>query len=335
MLICNNSAVAEGDFRTRWAFETLHASGDIDSFRLIPFGEAGSLMRTRFLADVSEQVADYRPDVVIWHKDDGKDLSHDLVARIAAKTRLVYHDLDPWMWWIKPVQPNQRILSRYASLVFLCGLGSIAAQFKEATDRIRYSPHGYYDIDIPPPVTVKVPHMIFIGSIHRRAKRLLGRFAPEQHSGRTRAVWILRRRLGKQFEVYGTGYPADWKIQPCEFQRQFELINRSLASFAIDAAPKAPFYFSNRTPFSLACGSIHFKISRKGDEEQFGDCPGLISVPDPDNAADMFEEVCDWTEKQREEISAETREFARQRLRQPDLYREMLILAAEASISDR
>jgi hypothetical protein len=324
VMICNNSVSDEGDFRTRWAFQTLVDGGNINSFRLIPFGEAGSEMRRNFVRDVVGEVADYRPDVLIWHKDDGRDLSADLVRSLASKTRLLYHDLDPWMRWIKPVQPNQRLLAKNARLVYLCGLGSIAQQFTEASKRIRYSPHGYYDIDIPAKGRDKTPKMVFIGSIHRRAKRLLRRFAPEQHPGRTRAVRVLRERLGHRFDVYGNGYPAAWNIRPCAFHDQFDLIDRYLASFAIDAAPGAPLYFSNRTPFSLACGSIHFKIRRPGDEDQFADCPGLIPAENAEDAAATFQDLLSWAPQRLCQIADATSEFARIHLRHPDLYFRML-----------
>jgi hypothetical protein len=276
------------------------------------------------LSQLERVVDEYRPDLTIWHKDDGDDLSSGFVEKIASQTRLVYHDLDPWVRWIKPIRPNQVVLAKVAHRIYLCGTGSIANLFAFAHERIRYSPHGYYDLDIPPPCPAKRNSMVFIGSVHRRGARILGPLGPEQHPGRTRAVKILKERLGPNFEVYGRGYPARWKIEPCDFSRQFSLIAENLASFAIDAAPHAPHYFSNRTPFSLACGSLHFKIRRTGDEDQFRNCPGLIPVRSANEAADQFEIYRSMSGRQLREIDGETRKFARENFRQPDLYHKMI-----------
>jgi hypothetical protein len=215
--------------------------------------------------------------------------------------------------------------------VFLCGLGSIADQYHFVQDKIRYSPHGYCDIDIPNVPVDRTKRLLFIGSSVRRLKRVLGPFAPEYHPGRRKAVKTLKSMLGDRFVSFGYGYPKSWGIKPCPFDEQFSWYAKTLASFSIEAAPHAPFYASNRTPFALACGSIHIKIARRGDVAWMGSCRGLIGVKDAAEAAEAFENVCSWTDARLADTINETREFARKNLWVPDIYKNMLDQASSAA----
>jgi hypothetical protein len=135
---------------------------------------------------------------------------------------------------------------------------------------------------------------------------------------------VLRKRLGSRFQAYGSGYPKKWLIEPCKFDEQFGVINRSLASFSIDAAKGAPGYFSNRTPFSLACGSVHILIRRTGFDQVFGGCPSLIQVGSAGEAADAFEAIYSWSDSQKLLAAQEGKAFAKKNLRIPDLYRQLI-----------
>lgn len=324
VLICSNGPWPDGDHRTAWAFDELVVRGEVAEYRMLSHGREDPQQRPVFLCALKDQLEQFRPDLVIWHKDDGTDLDEAFVQSIARQTRLVYHDMDPWYPIIKPSQRNQHILARHAHRVYLVGLGPNARQFPQAETRVRYLPHGYCDIDLPQMGPDRRKNLVFIANVPRRFKKLLGPLAPEQHPGRTKYVGVLRRRLGERFIVHGNGYPKAWGIKPCAFDDQFRLATENLATFANDASPGSVGYFSNRTPFSLACGSLHIKIRRPLDDLYFQDCPGIILVKDAEEAADAFDLICSMSNAEITDISARTKEFARNRFRMPDLYSRLI-----------
>src|SRR6185437_15522365 len=139
--------------------------------------------RVKFMSELSSCMRCFKPDLVIWHKDDGCDLSEQFVAGVASSAVLVYHDMDAWHRVMKPTHRNQHVLSRYAKRVFLVGLGENANQFPEARKRIRYLPHGYCDIDLPTAWPQRERKLLFVANVSRRFGRILGPLAPEQQPG--------------------------------------------------------------------------------------------------------------------------------------------------------
>jgi len=324
VLICSNGPWPAGDHRMDWTVGELQRVGFVQEYKIFSHGGFDPEKRKQFLERVEAEMAGFNPDVVIWHKDSGSDLPETLIQKVSRQSCLIYHDLDPWSRWLNPIGRNQQLFAKHARRTCLCGLGEIADQFGIAGDRIRYVPHGYYDLDIPAVPSKRSRKLVFIGSSIRKGRPFLGNLAPELHPGRANAVRTLRKRLGTRFIVHGMGYPRSWWIEPTEFDRQFVLMNENIASFAIDQVPRAAGYFSNRTPFALALGSIHFKMYRPSDDAQFRGCPGCISVKTADEAAEAFEVFAALSKDSLDAIAEETRVFARARFRTPDLMRAMV-----------
>jgi hypothetical protein len=324
VMLLSNGPWPDGDHRMAWALEELRREGEIGAYLVFSHAGEERQFRQEFHNILRSRIDSFKPDIILWDKDSGRDLSSELVKSVAEAATLAYRDLDAWTSVLKPTGPNQQVLCKYAHRVFLCALGTSGSQFRTAGNRVRYTPSAYCNIDVPAPVLTRERRLVFAGSVRRRFQKLLGPFSPHVYPGRQDAVDSLRRRLGDRFIVFGEGYPKRWNIQACSFERMVEVVNNAVASFSIDAAPSGTYFFSNRTPIALACGSIHIRMEKPGDRQFFSECPGVILVNSAPEAVDTFEMVCAWPDALLSDVAQETRLFASRRLRQPAVMRSLL-----------
>lgn len=260
-------------------FRSAMSGGERIEFRNLPYkGYAAEHGWDGFYREVLRQNEDFKPDVVFFHFfHSGGDAGIATCCRelrVAANKPLIFGssgDLfnNGWLKRFGKMLPRSLIdLSVNADATFLTCMGGMADSLaKKGAKNILFVPHAFLPHSFPDwesmPVDCKKHAISMVGSKSAMISRRPLMAFPNAYK-RIRVVSMLRRRFGREFAIFGNGWPSSISSGPVSYFDQVRLFAESQAVVDSPAPLKEVYYGSDRPFFILGSGSplVHFYTPR-------------------------------------------------------------------------
>ncbi|RIX26089.1 glycosyltransferase family protein [Amnibacterium setariae] len=207
-------------------------------------------------ADLLAAAERFRPDLVLLQHVGYTGLTDGDIDRLLRHgASMVYHEGDPYTRRLHPLPPAARAAGRRADVVFTCGAGVFAANFRRSgAKRVEWVPSAFDParVDASPKPAVRDLDLVMIANRSRARVRPLPAAAD-----RRRFVELLQQRHGRALGLYGNGWTGPSARGALPYPQQSAVMRTAWLSANWDHFSEEPCYFSDRLPIALASGSLH------------------------------------------------------------------------------
>ncbi len=321
---------------SRRALEKLAQEGTLGAYRAFSFlhdFRQGGDPRTTW-RKLHEAAQEFQPDIIYWQHVSDFPVTVEEIQRLKSITsnpRIVYHEADPYGWFVKRMGASIRTLLPLADLVIMSGTGQffdIARSLGARTLLVAPQPFDSSRSGKPWHPTMNRKHdLVMIGSFG--ATKTPGRTLPGARR-RRRLARILSKRFGQRFALYGNGWSGIPSSRgPLPFDQQEETIRSAWLSVNWDHFDHVPYYFSNRLSISLAAGVPHVTCYHRGYEHMFAKCDGLYLVNSPNEVVETAEFLLSLPRSQLIELGVRASQFAHENLEAEKVYRRLFQVITE------
>lgn len=315
-------------FDIRRAFETMLDAGILSAYEAFPFLWENKQRGTSATLEKLMQIAQaFQPDVIFWQHisefDANKTFLQQLKA-IPSSPKLIYHEGDAYSRTIKRMNRQLRTILSESDLVFLVGLGDLAAMVRECgAKKVFYAPHAFDNIRFGKPWTPTLERsydVVMVGNCG--IGKILGVPGGRMRRKTALAMW---KQFGERFALFGKG----WEGLPCAkgllpFKEQETVIRSSWVSVNWSHFDRIPFYFSDRLPISLAAGVPHITNYQPGYEHLFKHCEGLYMVRSVEEAVETVNYLLSLPRERLNQLGKGAQQFAFEQLETNKIYGQIV-----------
>lgn len=325
----------------RAAFEDMLSDRTLSDYQVFSFlQEANSLGDViKWENKLLSQAKEFQPTVIFWQHIGNVLIKANLLIQLKnlpSKPLLVYHEADPFARIRKKISLSMKLLSKFADLVFLVGLGDYAELFREAGARnIIYTPNcadtTLFGKDWNP-YNQNRSGLVMIGN-HITSNPIIESIPPLRFPGslqRKQLAVKLYKKFGDRFKVYGRGWEKyPFSAGEVQYANQEIVLRHHLLSVIWDHYPDIPFNFSDRLPNTLLSGVAFATNYHPGFELLFKNGEQLVYYQSIQEAVD----IVDWMLCQPREYLIEMglagEQFIRSKMTVHIVYRRMMEIIKE------
>ena len=339
VFLFSNSGRRNGSAGYEQGLEVLQESGEIRGFHsasgrelISDFGQqAPEALATMIRESAAEIVVVLSPFYFTCTDDQWQDLIQALSGRT-----VVYWEGDPWGRG-KPVNLTMSQWLTRADLVFaVAGPPNTTLLRRNGARHIDLIPHTYSQAHFAAaeaawiPTTATAIDCIMIASNSTRTKiPIPGLTGLPGGLPRFRLGWHLTHDRGRNSKLFGHGWPRGWKVLPCEFDEQTQVIQGARVSANWDNYPHLSAYTSDRLAISMLAGRPHVSTRHPSMELFPGEAMGVFLVDSVGHVLDRVDDLLSRGDDEINRLGEAAWSWVRFRLSDRELIRHMLSVALD------
>jgi hypothetical protein len=274
----------------RCALLTQKALGSLDDYAVYPF-------RARLRSGASIQVIaeeiiaialDLEATAILWCHTDSLEVSATNISRLRglpSRPVLGYWEGDMYQWPYKTFQDASRRIACASDVVFVPGYSSFTKGLRRIGCRdVRYVPLTTSEARFGDAIGLRKDttefDVVMVGGCHMSRAPLKSMPGARQ---RVRLVRLFEKKLGRRFAVFGRGWKGKCAQGPIRYREQgqaYAMGRISLGNNNLHAA----YYFSDRLPIAMTCGSLQVHNWEHGFDSVLGESPPLRFFRDTEDA---------------------------------------------------
>lgn len=254
----------------------------------------------RTMSEIMTVAQNYQPHIIIWFHIGKFPVSHAFLKslkNLKSQPTLVFHDLDAFGFFHKPVTKSMRLLMDEGHLICISGFNDYLKNItKHYPEKIIYAPHNFDKrrfLDNWIPTRERRYDVIIIGNRNFKRLKFLNKIPWMRMPGayeREQLVRSMGKVFGSRFAVYGRGWNGFIGNQgPIPFDAQTSVIQDSWISLGYDHYPKSSYYHSDRLPIALISGVAHVAHYHVGYEQMYRNMEHIVWFDSVNNAVDTVQ----------------------------------------------